>query len=73
MTEQVAMCCLAHGELARLFHEPHTGLDDCLRMQRACFRKRMSGQETPHHRLQRRRGREGGGGWQAGKQLKMVS
>ena len=21
------MCCLAHGELAWIFHEPHTGLD----------------------------------------------
>ena len=24
-----AVCCLAHGELAWLVHEPHTGLDDC--------------------------------------------
>ena len=37
-----ALCCLAHGELACLFHEPNTGLDDCLRMLQACFRKRMS-------------------------------
>ena len=33
---------MAHGELAWLFHEPHTGLDDCLRMLWSCFRKRMS-------------------------------
>ena len=39
-----ALCCFAHGELACwLFHEPHTGLDDCLRMLLPCFRKRMSG------------------------------
>ena len=25
-------------------HEPHTGLDDCLRMLLPCFRKRMSGE-----------------------------
>ena len=31
MMEQ-ALCCLAHGELAWLLHEPHTGLDDCLNM-----------------------------------------
>ena len=34
------MSCLAHGELAWLFHEPHTGWDDCLRMLQACFRNR---------------------------------
>ena len=33
---------MAHRELAWLFHEPHTGLDDCLRVLQACFRKRMS-------------------------------
>ena len=26
----VALCCLAHTELAWLFQEPHTGLEDCL-------------------------------------------
>ena len=29
-----------------ILEKPHTGLDDCLRMLQACFRKRMSG-----HRL----------------------
>ena len=38
-----ALCHLAHGELVRLFHEPHTGLDDCPRMLQECYRKRMSG------------------------------
>ena len=38
----VRLCCLAHGEMARLFHEPHTGLDNCLRMLQACVRTRMS-------------------------------
>ena len=33
---------MAHGELAWLFQEPHAGLDHCLRMLQACFRKRMS-------------------------------
>ena len=37
------MLRLAHGELAWLFHEPHTRLDDCLIMMQACCRKRMSG------------------------------
>ena len=37
-----ALSCLAHGELAWLFHEPHTGLEDCLRMLQSCFRKRRS-------------------------------
>ena len=30
---------LAHGELAWLFHEPDTGLDDCLNMLLSCFKK----------------------------------
>ena len=34
---------LAHGELDCLFHEPHTGFDDSLRVLQACLRKRMSG------------------------------
>ena len=38
MTE---LCCLAHGELARLFPESHTG-EDCLNMLLSCFRKRKS-------------------------------
>ena len=37
-----ALCYLAYKELAWLFHEPHTGLDDCLRMLQACSRDRMS-------------------------------
>ena len=41
-----ALCCLAHRELAGFFHEPHTGLEDCLRMLQAGFRKRMSTVET---------------------------
>ena len=41
MIEQV--CCLAHRELAWLFYEPHTGLDDFLRILLSCFRKGMSG------------------------------
>ena len=43
MEHGTALCCLAHGELAWLFHEPHTGLDDCLNMLLSRFRKRMSG------------------------------
>ena len=38
-----ALHCLAHEEQAWLFHEPHTGLEDCLNMLLPCFRKRMSG------------------------------
>ena len=37
---------MAHGELACLFHEPHTGFDHCLRMLQVCFRKRMSARGT---------------------------
>ena len=33
---------LDHRELDCLFHEPHTGLEDCLRVLLSCFRKRMS-------------------------------
>ena len=36
------MCCLAHGELAWLFYEPHSRLEDCLNMLLSCFIKRMS-------------------------------
>ena len=36
------LCCLAHGELAWPYHEPHTWLDDCLRMLLPCFRTRIS-------------------------------
>ena len=36
---------MAHGELAWLFHEPHTGLEDSLNMLLSCFRKRMSDRE----------------------------
>ena len=42
MMEQGRLCCLAHGELAWLFHEPHTGLNMLL----SWFRKRMSGLEV---------------------------
>ena len=35
----LALCCLSHGELVWLFHEPHTGLDVCLRVLLLCFRK----------------------------------
>ena len=38
----MALCCFTNGELAGLFHEPLTGLDDCLRMLQECFRKRTS-------------------------------
>ena len=54
-----ALYCLAHGELAWLFHEPHTGLDDCLNMLLACFRKRMSGRGVLHAA---RPGHDGRGG-----------
>ena len=37
-----ALSCLTHGELAWFFHEPHTGLEDCLNMLLSCLRKRMS-------------------------------
>ena len=44
MIEQVTLCV---GELAWLFYEPHTGLDDCcLRVLQACFRERMSDLDT---------------------------
>ena len=33
---------MAKRELAWLFHEPYTGLDHCLIILHACFRKRMS-------------------------------
>ena len=33
---------MAHGDLAWLFHESHTGLVDCLNMLLSCFRKRRS-------------------------------
>ena len=36
------MCCLALGELAWLFHEPHTRFEDFLNILLSCFRKRMS-------------------------------
>ena len=36
------MCCLAHGELAWLFLEPDTGLDQCPRILLSCFRARTS-------------------------------
>ena len=36
------MRCLVHQELAWLFHEPHTGLDDCLNMLPSCFITMMS-------------------------------
>ena len=38
--EQVRLCAV--WPMAWLFHDPHTGLDDCLRMLQACFIKRMS-------------------------------
>ena len=39
------MCCLAHGELAWLFLEPDTGLDNCPRILLSCFRARISWSE----------------------------
>ena len=44
MMEQVRLCAVwpTAGDLACLFHEPHTGFDHCLRMLQVCFRKRMS-------------------------------
>ena len=43
MVEQVRLfCCLAHGELARLFLEPDTGLDICPSILLSCFRARTS-------------------------------
>ena len=47
-----APCCLTHGELARVFHEPHTGLDDCLNMLLSCFRTRTSGYRRRRKRRQ---------------------
>ena len=35
-----------------IMETPHTGLDDCLRMLQACFRKRMSGFRMPLENLQ---------------------
>ena len=46
MMEQVS---LAHRELAWLFHEPHTWLEDCLRMLLTCSRKRMSDHSFSGH------------------------
>ena len=37
---------MAHRKLAWLFHEPHTGLDDCLSMLQAYFREMMSASNT---------------------------
>ena len=54
-----ALCCLAHRELAWLFHEPHAGLDDCLRMLQACFRKMMSAWRAPAARSRTRRPQSG--------------
>ena len=48
----MALWCLAHRELAWLFHEPHTGKVNCLNMLLSCFRKRMSDLETPVGGLQ---------------------
>ena len=57
-----ALRCLAHGEWAWLFHGPHTGLANCLRVLQSCFRKRMSGAEwsewKEEQRLEKLRGRE---------------
>ena len=38
-----ALGCWVHRELAWLFHEPHSGLEDCLDMLLICFRNRMPG------------------------------
>ena len=39
----LTLCCLAHGELAWLILEPHTGQGDCLKILLSCFRARPSG------------------------------
>ena len=41
------LCCLAHGELAWLFLEPHTGLDHCPRILLSCYRARTSASAAP--------------------------
>ena len=44
MMEQVRLCAVwSIGELAWLFHEPHTGLGHCPRILLSCFRARISG------------------------------
>ena len=45
---------MAHGELAWLFHEPHTGLEVGLNILLSCFRKMMS-VEGIHFHFRRRR------------------
>ena len=42
MLEQVRLCCFAHGELAWLFLDPDTWLDDCPKILLSCFRARTS-------------------------------
>ena len=42
MVEQVGLCFVAHGELARLFIEPDAGSDHCPRILLSCFRARTS-------------------------------
>ena len=61
-----ALCCLAHGELAWLFHEPHTGLDHCPRILLSCFRSGTSGEAASCNlsaELVLKRTQEGGGGF----------
>ena len=43
MLKQVRMYCLAHRELALLFHEPDTGLDHCPRILLSYFRATIGG------------------------------
>ena len=46
LMDQVRLCFFAHRELAWLFHEPDTVLDDCLRILLSSFRKWMSALAT---------------------------
>ena len=45
---QFSMGHTAQSLTCSIMEKPHTGLDDCLRMLQACFRKRMSGPDKLH-------------------------
>ena len=50
MMEQVGLCTVWPTE-NMLFHEPHTRLEDCLRMLQGGIRKRISGLSSGTHRV----------------------
>ena len=48
-TRQFSMGQTAQSRTCSIMEKPHTGLDDCLRMLPACFRKRMSDLDQFHN------------------------